>query len=212
MRLLLSGVLFALLLAGSAAADNGDSRFMFATEDPFVSEGAPDPNGILLFGGRYTLDDMGESFPWSGPTQTSDYFLGGALARDMAELPAGFVLGAEAGLAARFGSAPTSIEVWGGARLKHHGLVVGDVNIAPAVTLGVSATTNPLAIESIRERSRLGSTQVLAYFTPEISLRLRQYERAELVYRLQHRSGAFGLFGGVTEGANANALGVRWRF
>jgi hypothetical protein len=34
----------------------------------------------------------------------------------------------------------------------------------------------------------------------------------ELVYRIQHRSGAYGVIAHFIEGANANTVGIRYRY
>lgn len=197
-----------------ALAEPSPARFGIATSDPFESNGQElTRNGLLLFGGPYTRDDMGRSFIWRRPTHTQQFLVGGAYSRDLVDLPTGFTLGAEAGLAARFGrSSGNSAELWSGAALRHHGLVLGDVAFAPGITLGLSAVTDRLAIEAEREARRGGTSKLLVYFSPEIALRFRSTPNMEIVYRLQHRSGAFGLFGGMSEGANASTIGVRWRY
>jgi hypothetical protein len=207
-------VAFLLGAVSSAMAERLPFHFGIATSDPFASEGQEPPrNGILLFGGLYTLDDMNRSLFWRMPTHTGQFLAGGAYSRDLFELPGGFIFGAEAGLAARFGrSSRTSGELWSAFKLRHHGLVLGDAALSPGITLGLSAVTGRLAIEAEREARSGGTSTLLAYFSPEIALRFNRAPNMEIVYRLQHRSGAFGLLGGMTEGANASTIGVRWRY
>ena len=144
---------------------------------------------------------------------TDNYLIGAAFGRDFRDLGAGFVLGGVAGVAVRLGDDDdTTGEVWAGLRLRHHGLVIGDLAISPGVTAGLSAVSGPTEIERLREISRDGDATLLGFVGPELSFRLRQAPDIELVYQLHHRSGANGFFGDMAEGFNANTIGLRYRF
>jgi hypothetical protein len=41
---------------------------------------------------------------------------------------------------------------------------------------------------------------------------LANLPNTELVFRIQHRSGAYGTLGAMKEGNNANVIGIRQRF
>jgi hypothetical protein len=56
------------------------------------------------------------------------------------------------------------------------------------------------------------TNRLLAYFLWEVEFAPRRRSPLRLVARLHHRSGAFGLFNGVTAGSNAVGLGLKFRF
>lgn len=201
------------VMPATASADDKSSWFHIATSDPFAAPGeTAKPNGILVFGGAYTAETAGGSWPWASPDYTDDYFIGGAYTRDVFDLPLGFALGGEVGASLRFGNTDASGEIWSGGRLSHAGIVLGNLNIAPAVTLGLSAVSDTLPIEEEREELYDGTATLLGYIGAELSFRVKTMPNVELVYRLHHRSGGDGFFGDMHEGSNANALGVRIRF
>ncbi|WP_159588051.1 hypothetical protein [Chelativorans xinjiangense] len=199
---------------GVGYAADGEPFLHFATEDPFVGPETPAvKNDIHVFGGVFAEKSLGGVIRFWDADYTSNYMIGGAYGRDFRELGAGFVLGGVAGAALRFGEDDdTSGEIWAGLRIRHHGLVIGDLAIAPGLTLGFSAVTAPTEIERRREIAHGGDATLLGFVGPEIAFRLRQAPNVELVYQLHHRSGANGIFGDLGEGANANTIGLRYRF
>ena len=52
----------------------------------------------------------------------------------------------------------------------------------------------------------------LNFFSPEITFALPDYPQYEVALRYMHRSGIFGTYNGVYEGANTFAVGFRYRF
>ena len=63
------------------------------------------------------------------------------------------------------------------------------------------------------ERNGEGQTEkVLAYLMIELAFSRPEIPNWSLVTRIHHRSGAFGLFSGVTGSANAWGLGIRYAF
>jgi hypothetical protein len=139
--------------------------------------------------------------------------IGGAYGRDFHDLGAGFVLGGVAGAAIRFGDDDdTSGELWAGIRIRHHGLVIGDLAIAPGLTAGLSVVTGPTEIERRREIHYDGDATFLGFLGPEVAFRFRQAPNVEFVYQVHHRSGRDGTFGNMGEASNANTIGLRYRF
>jgi len=181
-----------------------------------LQEGVSAPAGresVLLFGGAFTSVDLRNSLPWRVPPSSGEVFLGAAYSRNWHRLPLNFVLGWELGGGYRFGGgSASSAEAWAGLRVEYVGLPLGDFTIVPAMTAGFSLISERLAIESMREQIHSGSARFLGYLGPELSFRLNRQPNIDLVYRLHHRSGAGGLFGGMREGANANTIGIRIRF
>lgn len=57
-----------------------------------------------------------------------------------------------------------------------------------------------------------GSSTLLNFLTLELTFALPRLPRLQLVYRIHHRSGVFGLFGVGTNSSNAIGLGLRYYF
>ena len=63
------------------------------------------------------------------------------------------------------------------------------------------------------ERNGEGQTEkVLAYLMLELAFSLPEIPNWSIVTRIHHRSGAFGLFSGVTGSSNAWGFGIRYAF
>ncbi|QOF75484.1 hypothetical protein IG197_34490 (plasmid) [Aminobacter sp. SR38] len=159
---LITAILF-LSPASSLHAGDGTPFVYIATQDPFVSsEGQVRLNDVHVFGGVFGEGSFGDNLQFWNVDYTDNYLVGAAFGRDFRELGAGFVLGGVAGAAIRFGDDDkTTGEVWAGLRLRHHGFVIGDLAIAPAVAVGLSAVTGPTEIERLREISRDGDATLL---------------------------------------------------
>ena len=85
-------------------------------------------------------------------------------------------------------------------------------SLAVGPGFGVSAISKSVGIEAQREADVHGNATLLGYLGPELAFSLLPYPNLEVVYRLQHRSGALGRIGNMWEGANANVFGLRYRF
>jgi hypothetical protein len=170
------------------------------------------PNSVLLFGGQFTTENMGKSLNPLATRHESNFITGGAYQRDLYRAPYGFVFGVEMGIAKRFGMGK-STELWGGVNIRHSGLVFFNfLRVTAGITIGFSAIDNPVGTEAEEERRHDGNAHFLGYLSPELTLAFHQFPNTELVYRLQHRSGAGRTFGNMGEGANANIIGIRYRF
>ena len=75
---------------------------------------------------------------------------------------------------------------------------------------GLSYATSPPQIEV--ERHPNDNAQFLHYLMFELAFALPKLPNWELAARIHHRSGVFGLFGGVHGGSNFAALGLRYHF
>lgn len=78
-----------------------------------------------------------------------------------------------------------------------------------AVGLGPSYTTEFPQLERQPDGSR---SRTLNQFNLQATFALPAYPDVSLVTRLQHRSGVFGLFNGVTDASNFLTLGLRYDF
>ena len=117
----------------------------------------------------------------------------------------------EAGISARFGDEDLG-EAWTALYLRYDGLPWNDtVYTTIGVNTGVSLLTNLSDFE--RWRDEKGRSSVfLHYLGPEFTFANPENKDLELVLRLHHRSGVFGLFDGVVSGSTFLSAGVRVRF
>ncbi len=83
------------------------------------------------------------------------------------------------------------------------------VKTSVAVGEGLSYTTK---ISPVEEKHHDETSKWLDYMTYEISLGLPQWPHWELIGRIHHRSGVYGLFQGVHGASNGVGIGVRYRF
>jgi hypothetical protein len=94
-----------------------------------------------------------------------------------ASVNSGLFIGAEVGIADRFGNyriccdtivysnrLTHSAELWGGVSLRHEGFTLFDtVRISPGVVFGLSAISNPIGQEGLHQVDHQGSARVLFY-------------------------------------------------
>lgn len=78
-----------------------------------------------------------------------------------------------------------------------------------AIGEGISYTTS---IPSLEKKSNKNTKRLLNYLMLEAAFALPQYPRLQLVARIHHRSGAFGLYRAGNTGSNAIGLGLRYLF
>lgn len=189
-------------------------------------------NSIFVFAGRMSTSNFGSTLVANtfaidtvfdnGP-RWDNYIAGAAYQRDIYKLGYGISLGAEIGIADRFGKyqiccdtpvtvsgAVHSLEVWTGAVVKYHGLKIATLNITPSFVVGFSATTDSIGVELQRQIAYSGSARLLGYLGPELAFSSIDFPAWEAVVRVHHRSGAGGLLGNIREGSNAFVGGVRY--
>jgi hypothetical protein len=186
------------------------------------------PNSVFVFAGRMSATDIYSTaiLNVNQPGRTYDnYIVGAAFGRDMLDLGHHFVLGAEIGVADRFGKysvccdAPVvssnvvqSGELWGGVSLRYDSIKLFDrLYLTPGVVGGFSGTTNSIGREREREIDLDGNARLLLYLGAELAFSTPG-SPVDLVIRLHHRSGANGTFGRLMEGYNADVVGIRYRY
>ena len=169
-------------------------------------------SNVFVFGGVYSSESVGETFNFIGTDYQDAYMLGGGYQHFFLGAENGFQAGLEAGAALRKGPG-VSGEAWAGVVLRSDGFIKNDhVKISASITGGLSLITDPLDVEVAREISRDGDSTFLFYMAPEISISAADNPNMEAFWRVQHRSGGWNTLGHMGEGANANTLGVRWKF
>ena len=182
------------------------------------------------FVGRTNSGNLGSTFLYGLGAPESifydNYIVGGAYQRDFFQFNSGLLVGAEVGLADRFGhysvccdtivysnSVVQSAEFWAGASFRTNGIALFDaVQVSPGLVFGLSLISNPIGQEGEHQIAHQGSAKMLFYLGFDLAFALTKMPDTELVFRIQHRSGAYGTLGAMKEGNNANVIGIRQRF
>jgi len=219
-----------LAAAGNRVAGNVEADYSYFLI-PFKLASQPNlKQSVFGFAGRTNSGNLGDTFAFGvGAPQRifyDNYIVGGAYQRDFYQFNSGILIGVEVGLADRFGNyriccdtvaysngVMNSAELWGGVSFRHQGVALFDlVRISPGFVFGLSATSTPIGQESLHQIEHRGSANVLFYLGFDLAFALATLPNTELVFRIQHRSGAYGTLGGMKEGNNANVIGIRQRF
>jgi hypothetical protein len=170
------------------------------------------PNSFFVFGGGLTEGNMGQSaFPFS-VSYADNRIVGLAFDRELFRSQKDTAVGIQIGVADRFGDG-NSGEFWAGIHLHATTIRIPDiVYIKLSVTIGLSAVTSAIGIESERAIEHQGNPNLLFYFSPEIALTLPRFPNVDLVFQLHHRSGLYGTLGHMQEGSSADVIGLRYHF
>lgn len=83
------------------------------------------------------------------------------------------------------------------------------VNTSFAIGEGISYDSS---VPSLESKSSKDTKRLLNYLMLEATLASPCYPRLQLVFRIHHRSGAFGLYRAGNTGSNAVGLGLRYLF
>lgn len=167
---------------------------------------------IFAFGGALTEGNMQQSAR-AAIVGYEDNYIAGLGYQRFADSPSPIMLGVEIGGAVRLGGTPTG-EIWGGGVLRHEGVAWGrNLNVATALTVGLSHISHThRGRETFLQDRYEGDARTLFYLGPEISLSRADGLGPEYFWRLHHRSGGGRTLGNMKGAANANVLGVRYRF
>lgn len=189
---------------------------------PALAQGAADPNAgmseanrnVFFFAGPFHEDSFYFSPALPLIHYDGTFMLGAGYQYYFYRSDWSFQLGTEIGLAARidFGG-PSSAELWGGLVFRHDGVVLFDkFRLSPSLTVGYSLVTGPIGSEAERA-DRIGvDVPFLIYLGPELAVTPLDNPEFEAFFRVQHRSGGFGIIMDHMNGSNAVTLGVRYKF
>ena len=150
--------------------------------------------------------------PWTG-SWGDDTLLGGAGSYRLARFWRFFMLDAEVGGAYRFGDTEGG-EFWAAAYVRYAGFPwTNYVYPTFGLSMGPNYVTRLPQVErgtdALPEKNQ---SHVLNFFSPELTFALPSRPDREIAIRYMHRSGIFGTFNGVYEGANSLIFGYRMRF
>ena len=164
--------------AGSRVAANPEADYSYFIK-PFKLASQPNlKQSVFGFAGRTNSRNLGDTFAFGvGAPQTrfyDNYIVGGAYQRDFFQFNSGILIGAEIGLADRFGNYKIccdtiaysngmthSAELWGGLSFRHQGVALFDtVRISPGFVFGLSAISNPIGQEGLHQVQHNGSASL----------------------------------------------------
>ncbi len=150
--------------------------------------------------------------PWTG-SWGDDTLLGGAGSYRLARFWRFFMLDAEVGGAYRFGDTEGG-EFWAAAYVRYDGFPwTNYVYTTFGLSMGPNYVTRLPQVErgtdALPEKNQ---SHFLNFFSPELTFALPNRPDREIAIRYMHRSGIFGTFNGVYEGANSLIFGYRMRF
>jgi|GEM_PF-1559973 len=150
--------------------------------------------------------------PWSG-SWGDDTIVGGAVQYRVARFWRFFMLDLEGGGLYRFGDTEGG-EFWAAAYLRYDGFPwTNYLYTTIGFSMGPDFVTRLPRVERGTDlRPEPNQSRWLNFFSPEITVALPDFPQYELAFRYIHRSGIFGTYNGVWEGANSFVLGFRYRF
>jgi hypothetical protein len=200
--------LTAALLRGAIAA------CAIAAALPALAEDAPPPrrdNGVSIFAGIYSSDVFTDivTSPWDTRTENI-YLVTLSYNRRLTTIFRHLDLEVEGGVGRRFGD-NDSVEAYAALALRwtefpwnrHLRTTFAIYPIGPSYVAD-------LAPSEVSKDGR--SANWLNYFALELTLAAPSLPQLEVLFRLHHRSGAFGLINGSTNGADFLSVGARYRF
>jgi hypothetical protein len=207
-------------IAGVAAA----LVMLSGTAVPALSGARGGADSLMLFGGQASETNFMDIMvkPWTidmnnigvvGASYSHRFGTVSDLVGDVLPAHIGdyLTVEAEGGTSFRFGDEDLG-EAWGALYLRYDNLPWNDtVYTTIGVDTGLSLLTDISEFEKGRD-SEHRSSKLLHYLGPEITFADPDNKNVELVFRLHHRSGVFGLFDDVVSGSTFLSTGIRIRF
>ncbi|MFO8085692.1 MAG: hypothetical protein R6U27_15395 [Desulfobacterales bacterium] len=204
--ILLSGLFYFILLFSSGFSEADDSKVNEPTDTKWA---------VTLFNGIYTNRTIGKALLNIPGDFEQNYMHALALSRKIWESERHFSFELEGMVAKHHGKHETGRQNYEeytlAMLLRYHTFPWNKhLNTSVAVGEGFSLTskTPKLELQSYEGKSQ----KFLNYLAIELTLTLPKYPNVSLCYRIHHRSGVFGTFGGVKGASDFYLLGLRYRF
>jgi hypothetical protein len=172
--------------------------------------------GTAIYGGWYVDNSMGQVLVTSPETPFTwdyedDYLIATTVSRRIATLWSRVDVEPEAGIGQRWGKQDAT-EIWGAFFFRYRGFPWDRyVVTTAAISTGFNWASDITDKEVDRAKDGKGS-QLMHFFSPEITFAAPRYPQYELLFRFHHRSGIFGLVSDAWGGAQYGTVGLRWRF
>lgn len=170
---------------------------------------------VSVFGGNYVSTALGSIAVGkpASPTDWSyvdDHLIGTAVSRHVGRLWV-FGVETEAGIGQRFGL-QNETELWGAFFFRYDKFPWNKYLLTTvAFSTGLNWASGISDIEEQKARDDEG-TRWMHYFAPEVTFALPSHPNSELMFRVHHRSGVFGLVSPAFGGAQYATVGLRYRF
>jgi hypothetical protein len=170
---------------------------------------------VAIYGGSYVDSAMSDILLLDPQTPITwdyedDHFLGVAVSREVGRAWR-LRIEPELGVGQRFGR-QSATELWGAVFVRYRGFPWDDVlTTTVAVSTGLNYASEITAVEQDRARDGEGS-RLMHFFSPEVTFALPTRPDVELMFRMHHRSGVFGLVSDAWGGAQYGTVGLRVRF
>ena len=164
--------------------------------NPFTLASQPRlKQSVFGFAGRTNSGNLGSTFAFGSgapePIFFDNFIIGGAYQRDFVHFNSGVLIGAEIGLADRFGNyslccdrvvrsnrVAHSAELWGGISFRHEGLALFDtIRISPGFVIGLSAISDPIGQEALHQFDHRGSAKALFYLGFDLAFALGKFTK-----------------------------------
>lgn len=166
---------------------------------------------VTIYGGLLSSNAFSRLMfmPWSAEV-TDIPWLAASVSRRIGSLGDLLTLELEGGAGHRFGSEDAT-EVWGALFFRYDDFPWNHiVHTTIAASTGVNLASRITQMEVDKDGDE--NSKLLHYLGPEITFARPEDLDTQLLIRLHHRSGVFGLFDGATGGSNIVTLGLRKRF
>ena len=164
---------------------------------------------VTLYGGPHAQENLGEVLSFQATFPDDTYIAVVALARELWRYQNLVSLETEGQIGKHFGE----MEHWefnGLFTLRWHPFWWDEyVETSFAVGDGLSWATE---VPEVEKEDDENGQRLLNYLLLELALGLPEHPQWDLVIRIHHRSGVFGLFGGVYGGANFLCGGIKYSF
>ena len=173
-------------------------------------------SAVTVLVGKQTRNDLSDAIvPVEGFNYVETDFAGIALSREVWRAR-GLAVSVEGGGGAQWGTfreeENSAAHAWGAAYLRYDRFPWDRyVRTAFGVSTGLSYITDDIAVERRRGGDLDDQSRLQHYFSPELAVSLPARPNVELVGRVHHRSGVYGLFCGEC-GSNIGTVGVRVRY
>jgi hypothetical protein len=218
------GLLLGLGLAGARADEAAPAEPLAAPPPGWVEWNDNDYFGpcrgdcsLALLGGREITTGLAKILskpvaPWDWRWGDSG-FVSGVFARRLVTLWGGLDIVPEIGVGKRFGADAKAAEGWAAIGVYWTRFPWDDyLGTKIGFAEGIDIATQIDRAERLRALPGHTGSVVLNYISPEIDFSLPRVPGYELVFRINHRSGIWGLINGVNGGAQYGEAGLRVHF
>jgi hypothetical protein len=170
---------------------------------------------VAIYSGVYIEDSLTDiwskpGWPWDWNYAAGDHLVATTVSRVTWEFWRHWTMEPEFGIGQRYGREGAT-EIWGALYFRYHIPWDRYLVMTVATSTGMDWASEVTDVERDRARDDEGS-RWMHYFSPEITFALPSNPNTELLFRVHHRSGVFGLVSDAWGGAQYASVGLRFRF